>query len=317
MSHNDTPTIFLGIDVAKDFLQIDTAVLPKLSSVANTTAGIKILIKAIEKLKKTVHVVFEASGGYEQLLKDELHHAEIFLSVVHASRVRHYAKSMGVLAKNDALDASIITRYAQAKGVKLVPCAAPSATQLDLRELSDRRAQLIKMRVMEQNRFAGHRHAAVIKDAKKLIEYLTKQIDQIDVMLNKLAVKDGELQQKVERLSQVKGVGATTALAVLATLPELGTLNRREVASLAGLAPRDHDSGTYRGRRYIKGGRPEARRALYMAAVSASRSNPVLVSFYKKKREQGKPAKVALTAVMRKLLCVMNTLIKNPEFSLA
>lgn len=315
MSLNDPSTIYLGVDIDKSFLQIDTSVLPKLQPrIPNTAAGFKVLIKAIQKLSSPVHVVFEPSGGYERPLKDALHQADIRLSLVHANRIRCFIQACGVFAKTDAIDSSMITRF----GERMQPAAtkSPTPTQRDLQELTERRAQLVKLHVMEQNRFPTHRHPAIIKSAKATLDHLKKQIEQMDALLQKLTVEDEELQYKVKRLGEIQGVGPITALGVLAAMPELGLLNRREVASLGGLAPRNQDSGAKQGRRYIGGGRAGARRSLYMAAVSASRCNPVLAPFYQKLRAQGKSAKTALTAVMRKLLCVMNTMLKNPEFKL-
>lgn len=307
--------IYLGVDIDKNFLEIDTSVLPKQPArIPNTAAGFKTLIKAIQKLPSPVHVVFEPSGGYERPLKDALHQADVPLSLVHANRIRCFIQACGVFAKTDAIDAAMITRF----GTQMRPTVtkAPTSTQRDLQELTERRTQLIKLHVMEQNRFATHRHPKIIKSAKATLDHLQKQIEQIDALLEELTAQDEELQYKMKRLVQIQGVGSTTALGVLAAMPELGLLNRREVASLGGLAPRNQDSGTKQGRRYIGGGRAGARRSLYMAALSASRCNPVLKPFFNKLREQGKSGKSALTAVMRKLLCVMNTTLKNPEFKL-
>lgn len=203
-------------------------------------------------------------------------------------------------------------------GAQMKPATtkAPTSTQRDLQELTERRTQLVKLHVMEQNRLPTHRHPRIIKSAKATLDHLQKQIDQIDAQLKELTDQDEELHYKVKRLVEIQGVGPITALGVLAAMPELGSLNRREVASLAGLAPRNHDSGSKQGRRFISGGRAEARRPLYMAAMSACRCNLVLAPFFKKLREQGKAGKTALTAVMRKLLCTMNALLKNPEFKL-
>lgn len=310
-----TATIHLGIDIAKDFLQLDTAVLPRLPRVPNTAVGFATLLKALKKLKGTVHVVFEATGGYERALMDCLHEAGIVLSLLHPGRVRAFARACGLLAKTDALDAAVLTRFAR----QMEPAPTPRLTEVqrDLQELSQRRAQLVKLMVMEKNRLPAHRHPALRQAARETVKHLEEQIARIDALLAELVRGDATLHSQVQRLSQVQGVGPATAMALLAAMPELGSLNRRQAAALAGLAPRNRDSGSLQARRTIGGGRVQARRALYMAAVSASRHNPVLAPFYQKLKAQGKPSKIALTALMRKLLSTINSLLKNPTFLLA
>lgn len=322
MRPNDSPQIIhLGIDVAKDSLQVDNTVLPALPVVPNTKAGHQRLIKAILKLKtkakalSQVHVVLEATGGYERPLMDALHQAAIPVSRMNAARVRAFATATGTLAKTDPIDARMLTLFGQ----KMAP--APTVqltdTQRELAEITQRRTQLIKLLVMEKNRLPTHSHPILIKQAQKGLQALQKQIDQLDALVTKLSQQNPDLQQKIQRLCQLKGVSTVTAQGVLAAMPELGTLNRRQAASLAGLAPRNRDSGSKEGRRYISGGRTEVRRALYMAALTASHHNPILKTFYQHLINEGKAPKLALTAVMRKLLSVMNQLIKNPDFTLA
>ena len=217
--------IYLGIDIAKDFLQIDTAILPRLPQVPNTQAGCKTLLKAITKLPHPVHVVFEATGGYERPLLDALHQAAIPLSLLHPARVRDFAKACGLRAKTDALDAAVLTRFASQ--MKPAPTPQPTQTQRDLQELTQRRTQLLKLLVMEKNRLPTHHHPALRQAAQETVDHLQAQIDHLDTLLQELAASDPALQQNVQRLSQIQGVGETTALAVLTALPELGSLNRR------------------------------------------------------------------------------------------
>jgi transposase len=318
MSTEDTsPTIYLGIDVAKDSLQIDAALLPALPSVPNTRAGHQRLLKALLKLKKKgrPHLILEATGGYERPLEDALHDADISFTRIHPKRVRALAEVHGILAKTDALDAQVLTLFG--RQIKPAPTARPTRTQRDLSDFSQRRAQLISLLVREKNRLHTHAHPEVIKEAEQTITLLQQQIEQWDARILKLGEHDPVLKDKVHRLSQLQGVAATTAHGVLAAMPELGTMNRQQVAALAGLAPRNRDSGNVKGKRTIGGGRATARRALYMAAVSASRCNPVLKPFYQRMISAGKPPKTALTAVMRKLLTTMNKMIKDPNFTLA
>ncbi len=322
MSPEDTvPTIYLGIDVAKDSLQIDVAVLPALASVPNTREGHQRLLKALHKLKTkhkdkvSFHVIFEATGGYERLLEASLHDADITFSRIHPKRGRSLVDAHGVLAKTDAIDAHWLTRFGQ--DIKPAPTLKPTQTQRDLTDFNVRRSQLMSELVKEKNRLHTHANPAVIKEAEQTIAFLKKQIEYWDNRICALGAHDPVLHDKVQRLSQLQGVGATTAHGVLAALPELGTMNRQQVAALAGLAPRNRDSGTVKGKRTIGGGRAQARRALYMAAVSASRCNPVLKPYYNRLINDGKAPKTALTAVMRKLLCTMNQMLKDPLFTLA
>lgn len=319
MSPVDTPTIYLGLDIAKDSLQLDATVLPALPSVPNTRAGHQRLCKALHKLqtqtKTQVHLVLEATGGYERLLEDCLHEANILFSRVMPKRVRSLADAHSILAKTDAIDAKVLTLFGQK--INPSPTQPQSPSQRDLADFTQRRNQLMSMLVQEKNRLPAHRHPEIIKEAKNTIAQLNKKIEHYDVLIRELGTQDVALSNNVKRLCQIKGVASTTAYSVLAAMPELGTLNRREVAALAGLAPRNRDSGAKQGKRVITGGRAHARRALYMAALSASRSNSILQPFYQNLINSGKPAKSALTAVMRKLICLMNNLLKNPDFTLA
>lgn len=316
MSQNNTPIIHIGADVAKRTLQIDPAHLRCPAQIHNTSADIQSFIRAISRIKDaTPHVVLEATGGYERRLRLALHEAGISLSLVPPSRVRYFARAVGQEAKTDALDALILTRYGQQ--MKPSPTQAPTPGQLELKELVTRRQQIQDLLVAEKNRVDGHHLADVQEDARQLREFLEKQIAGLDRRIARFIEQDAGLKDKAARLMQLQGVGKTTASGILAVLPELGTLSRRQVSALAGLAPRNRDSGAYSGRRTIGGGRGQVRRVLYMAALSASRMNPRLKPLYDRLVEAGKPPKLALTAVMRQLLCVMNSLLKNPNFVLA
>lgn len=318
MSPNNTPIIYVGVDVAKLTLQIDPTHLG-LAQVDNTAAGLKTLLKALAKLQRksnaTVHLVCEATGGHERLLVEALHEASIPLSVLNAARARAFAKASGEEAKTDAIDALVLTSF----GVQMkpAPTTPPSPQQRYLSSLVSRRTQLVDMLVMEKNRLPTHTEPQVLKLAKLTLKHLQTQIDKLEALIAEHTKHTAELQQRVARLCLMQGVGQVTATGLLATLPELGTFNRGQIAALAGLAPRNRDSGQYKGKRMIKGGRAPVRRYLYMAALSASRTNTKLKALYQRLIQKGKPAKVALTAVMRQLLCVLNSLLKYPNFSLA
>ncbi|MEZ0276326.1 MAG: IS110 family transposase [Roseimicrobium sp.] len=318
MSKNHLTIIHLGVDVAKLTLQLDPTHLG-ISQVPNTSAGLKTLLKALAKLQRTsgaqVHLLCEATSSYHRLLVDTMHREGITISVLHANRVRSFAKALGKHAKTDAIDALVLTHFGQ----KMMPApTAPVPKEYSqLQALMTRRTQLVDMLVMEKNRMEGHTLPEVLKQARHTIKHLETQIAKLDAMLKSFVNQSEQLRHQTDRMCQLQGVGTTTATGLLATMPELGTLGRREIASLAGLAPQVRESGKYKGQRTIGGGRAPARRYLYMAALTASRMNPKLKALYQRLIAKGKPAKVALTAVMRQLLTVLNSLLKNPNFSLA
>lgn len=318
MSTNNTTTIHMGVDVAKLTLQLDPTHLG-IAQVDNTAASLKTLLKAVARLqrksKATVHLVCEATGGHERLLVEAAHEAGIPISVLHAARARAFAKALGKEAKTDAIDALMLTCFGQQ--MHPPPTTPPTPEQRYLTSLVSRRAQLVDMLVMEKNRLPTHTEQAVLKLAKLTLKHLQAQIAKIEELLAQHTARTEELQHRVQRLCLLQGVGTITATGLAATLPELGKLNRAQIAALAGLAPRNRDSGAFKGKRTIGGGRAPVRRYLYMAALTARRMNPKLNALYQRLIEKGKPAKVALTAVMRQMLCVLNSLLKNPDFSLA
>jgi transposase len=311
MSQNNSPILYLGIDVAKDELVLDPHRLPKLLRAANSAAGHRHILKALQRAypKASVQVILEATGGYEQALVEALRAAQIPVSVVMPGRVRKFAQALGK-AKTDPIDAAVLSAFGSV--VQPSPTKALSDTEQQLRELSRRRRQLQQMHTQELNRDLTTADCPVLRrTATALLAALKKQIAALETALRALQKADPLLDAKVTTLCAIDSVGPTTALAALAAVPELGTLNRHEVASLAGLAPQNRDSGQSTGRRFIGGGRPEARHALYMAAVCAARCNPVLQPLYQRLRDNGKPAKVALTALMRQLLIHMNSKLKS------
>lgn len=320
MSTNDTaPIIHLGIDVAKDSLQVDPILPGGPSSIANEPKAIKPLLKRIaswgKRTRSNVRVVCEATGGYERNLLDALHDAGVGVCLVQPRRVRNFAESAGIHAKTDAIDAAVLTRF----GTKMepLPTPPPAPVQRELSALSRRRSQFVEMMAKEKNRARGILPAEIRKMAAETLRHFKGQIAKLDKMIAALIAREEDLAYKAARLCQLQGVAAVTAGAVLAVLPELGTLSARQMASLAGLAPQPRDSGKFKGRRTIGGGRAPARKALYMAALTAARMNPKLKALYDRLLAKGKPKKLALTAVMRQLLTVMNSLIKNPDFTLA
>lgn len=299
--------VYVGVDVAKAYL--DVAWEQESWRVANDATGTNALVKRLVQIAGSVQVICEASGGYERALIQALQRGGIKVSLVQASRVRQYARASGILAKTDSIDARVLCGFGQA--IRPPAAAAPKPHQEKLREVESQRRHLSRLLVAEQNRRAQLTDKALLKLSKRLIDQVKKQIAQIDLLVQRVIEQSEELTSKAQKLTAVCGVGPRTAALLLAQMPELGELNRREAAALAGLAPFNRDSGTARGKRAIFGGRRAVRCGLYMAALVASRHNPVLANFYQRLRSAGKPPKLALTATMRKLLIVLNSSLKT------
>jgi transposase len=294
-----------AIEVGKHRLEIVLGSAGELWSEANEPRAIKRLVKRLVKAG-CVRVLIEG-GSYQNVLVAALRAAELPVVIINPRRVREFAKSIGQLAKTDRIDARVLALY----GERVQPPLRelPDEQSQALRALWVRREQLIEMLVMEQNRLE-HASQVLHRALRAHIDYLRKQIKRADDDLDR-AVRDSTLWDKYELLSSVPGVGPVLSVALLSDLPELGRLNRTEIAALAGVAPFNQDSGTLRGQRKIEGGRPRLRRVLYIATVAAVRCNPVLKPFYLRLRAGGKPAKLALVAAMRRLLLILNAMLKS------
>lgn len=303
-------TVHVGIDVSKDTLDVSAPLRKR--SFANTAQGHRTLVAALLRLGP-VHVVCEATGGYERAVVDALHQVGVPVSVVNPRQVRDFARSQGRLAKTDQIDSQVLADYGQA--IQPKPTPPCSAEQRQLEQWIARRRQLLDMLQMEQCRLQQTSDAALRRAIRSIVHTLKAQIHRVEHQLQKLLEAVPAWARAVKQLCTVKGVGFITALSLLATLPEIGHLNRRQAAALAGLAPFNRDSGKARGRRMIGGGRPGVRQALYMAALVASVRNPTFKAFYQRLRNAGKPGKVALTAVMRKLLIHLNCIMKPLTFA--
>lgn len=312
MSLNTNSIIYAGLDIAKLNLQLHLA--GRCYDLPYTAAGLRRLLKLLAS-HPNVHVVCEASGGYEREVVAACHQAEVPISVTNPAHVRHFARAQGQRAKTDRIDAAVLSAYGQALHPK--PTPARTQSQKHLTELVRRRAQLVTLLAAQRLEAQALTLPALRRQAQSLLRRLERDLEQIEVQLTQLCAQTEELQGRVEKLHAIAGVGTITAMSVLAELPELGALNRRQVAALAGLAPHPRESGLWQGRRAIGGGRAAVRRSVYMAALVAARFNPCLRAFYQQLRAKGKPAKVALTAVMRKLIVLMNHVLKNPNFILA
>jgi transposase len=313
MSQNNLPTVYAGVDVAKASLAFHFQ--GRSYCLANDPKGIARLLCILGKASSPVHVVLEATGGYEQPLVRSLHNAGIALSVVEPARVRAFARAKGLRAKTDPIDAAALQAFGEA--IAPAPTTAPSACQQRLGALVLRRRQLLDYVVMEANRCAHYCEALTRRQAAALLKALRNQISQCDQAIAAVIAEDETLAAKAARLQEVPGVGAVTATTLLAEMPELGTLRDEGAAALAGLAPFNRDSGPYAGSRRIAGGRATVRCALHMAALAATRHDPILKAFYQRLLAAGKKKMVALVAVMRKLIILLNRLLKYPAFTLA
>jgi len=304
-------TMYTGLDIAKHNLQLHLA--GRIHDLANTAAGHRQLCKLLAA-QPGAQVICEATGGYEREVVAALHAAQVPVSVLNPARVRNFARAQGQRAKTDDLDAAVLTAYGQALQPK--PTAPRTEPEQQLTALVRRRAQIVDLLVAQRLQASQLTLPTLRRQAQRLMRRLEQDVAEIEAQLKELRSRVATLQVRAEKLEAIMGVGTVTALGVLAELPELGTLNRQQAAALAGLAPHPRDSGQWQGRRSIGGGRSQVRRALYMAALVASRSNRQLKIFYQRLRAAGKPAKVALTAVMRKLVVLMNQILKNPNFVL-
>ena len=303
---------YVGLDIAKDQLDycINDAAEGRTPNTPEARAGF------IEKLKLlgTARVICEASGGYEKIVVAELLAAGIEMCVVQPGRVRAFAYAEGLLAKTDRIDARLLRRYGEKIAPRLaVPTDAATAT---LRELIEHRRQLTTQLSEVEGRLAlaGPTLRKLLQRQKT---FLQKQLKSVDAMIGDHINHDPDLRSKSERLQQVTGVGPVLSATLLAYVPELGKIESAQLSALIGVAPYPKDSGTMHAPRHVRGGRAQVRHVLYMAAVSAARSNPILAAFYQRLLANGKPAKVCLIAVMRKMVCLMNRLIKDPDFVLA
>lgn len=298
---------FVGIDVSKDCL--DVAVLPsgKSWSTANQDEDIQSLVKRIRSLEPEL-IVLEATARLEMPLVGALAAGGLPVAVVNPRHVRDFARASGILAKTDRIDAQVLARFGEVMKPEVRPLKDKDTQELTA--LMTRRRQLMGMLVAEKSRLTAA-PKAVCKDIKTHIAWLEKRLRDMDDHLADTIKNSSVWREKDALLQSVPGVGPVLSTSLLAGLPGLGSLNRRQIAALVGVAPFNRDSGAFRGKRSVWGGRGHLRSVLFMATLSAIRSNPVIRTFYRRLREAGKPPKVALTACMRKLLVILNAMIKS------
>lgn len=299
---------FVGIDVSKATLDAYIEPAGETLHVGHDEEGIGRLVERLKEVDPAL-IVMEATGGLEVRLASELACAGLPVAVINPRQARDFAKATGQLAKTDQVDAAMLAAFARAIRPQTRPLKDADTRALD--EMVSRRRQLIAMRVQETLRLGAATSKPMQKSLKVHIAWLDKRIAEIDGDLNRRLRESDIWRAKDDLLRAIPGVGAITSLTMLAKCPELGTLNRREIAALTGVAPLANDSGKHRGKRFIWGGRAEVRTVLYMAAVSAMRCNAAIKAFAERLKQAGKPPKVVIVACMRKLLTIMNAMLKN------
>ena len=299
-------SIVIGIDVAKE--QLDVATPKGVLQAPNTPEGHRHLIKQLAKWSID-SIIVEATGGYERAVVAEMAAADLPIIVVNPRQVRDFARATGQLAKTDAIDAKMLAKFGQAVRPEQRPL--PSEKQRELQQQLARRRQLVGMLTSENNRLQQTTDTLVRNTIEAVGETLKEQLEKLDQCLQRTIEETPAWREKENLLRSVPGVGPQTALALLVELPELGSCSRQQIAALVGVAPINRDSGKYRGRRTTWGGRASVRSALYMATLVATRYNPVIRAHYKHLQEIGKRKKVALVACMRKLLCMLNAILRD------
>ncbi len=303
----ESEEVFIGIDVSKKRLDVASNIEKEIWGVANDKAGIDAIVKRCLELRPQL-VVVESTGGIEKNLVGELYAGGVPVALINPHRVREFARSIGLLAKTDRLDARLLARFGQA--VRPQPTRLPDEKEQLLAAMVLRRRQLIENRTAEKNRLLTA-HKAMQGSIEAHLKWLDAQIAELDRQINQFIQDDPNFKVKNEILRSVPGIGKVTSSLMIAALPELGHSDRKQIAALVGVAPMNFDSGFFRGKRRIKGGRADIRTVLYMATVSATRFNPVIREFYQRLLKNGKLKKVALVACMRKLLTILNALIRD------
>jgi transposase len=299
---------WIGIDVAKATLDFHLLPTGQSHQLPNTSQGHRELRKLLPDPAACL-IVLEATGGYEREVVADLLDAGYRVAVINPRRARDFAKAFGLVAKTDRIDAQVLARYAEV--VKPAPSEKTPEKQAEIQQLVTRRRQLIDLRTQESNRWQITRAKAARKSIQAVLNTLQRQIRDIEKAIEALLESDDDWRQRAQLIESVPGLGGVTAATVLADVPELGKLNRQQISALVGLAPYNNDSGPRKGKRSIAGGRKSVRSVLYMAALAAKRCNPVIKAFAQRLTQHGKPFKVVLTACMRKLLVILNSIVKS------
>jgi transposase len=302
------PAFFVGIDVAKDKLDMAYADSTQVLTVPNDSEGIRRLIDSLRQRRPSA-IVVEATGGLERAVLDALLDAGLPVALVNPGRVRHFATGIGILAKTDAIDAGVLAQFARLASPRMAKKRSENQTELDA--LVTCRRQLTHVRTEQTNRRQSTSSKLAQKAIDAVLKSINKQIEGLDQQIKKLIESDDDFNSIDKLLRSVPGVGAVLSSTLLAELSELGTTDRRSISSLVGVAPLNKDSGRSKGKRAIRGGRTSVRCVLYMATIAAMRFNPVIKRFAERLQKAGKLSKVTITACMRKLLTLLNVMVQN------
>jgi transposase len=301
---------YVGIDIAKHDFELACEPQQEHQHFDNDAKGIRTATKFLQQRQPDL-IVMEPTGGYEWPLVAELQAAGLPVAVVNARRIREFARAAGQLAKTDKLDAQVIARFA-----KVLPPPAQEALDQQTRTMKAlvaRRHQLVQMHTAESNRLEHAHDKAIVRSIRAILKTIKSQMDKVEQQIRDQIDRRAQLKQKAQHLESVPGIGETTASLLVTELPELGRLNRRQIAALVGVAPINRDSGTYRGKRMTGGGRRHLRARLFMPTLVAVRYNPAIRPFYQHLLDRGKTKMVALIAAMRKLLTILNTILNKNE----
>lgn len=304
------PSHVIGCDVAKQSITLFDTATAITRTIANTPAAIR---RWIATLAPACLVVCEPTGGHERLLLNGLVEAGHSCHRADTLRLKAFLRSLGTLAKTDAIDAQALARYGQERWTSLALFAPPEADRQALAELVSRRQHLIALKVAETNRLKGPGNAVLKQSCALMLRTLERELARIEAAIEAVLVRSQTLSHRVTVIEALPGVGRRTAMALAAFMPELGALSRRQAAALAGLAPHPRDSGTFRGYRRVRGGRPNIRASLFMAALAAARTNGPLGQFYKRLRANGKKPLVAIAALSRKIIVILNARLRDDQ----
>jgi transposase len=300
----------IGIDVAKQYFDLHCLKTGQDQRMENSTDGIRQCIALCSKIRPEL-IVMEATGGYELTLAGALQSEGFAVAVVNPRRIRDFARAAGQIAKTDTLDARIIARFAAT--LQPMPTEQINENTQKLKAMIARRSQLVELHTAESNRLEHANTRDIQRSIAAVLKVIQAQLANIDRQIEEHIRNTPQLQQRAENIDSVPGIGPTTAYLLVTELPELGRLNRRQIAALVGIAPIARDSGTFRGKRMTGGGRKNIRNRLFMPTLVAVRHNPVLKAYYRRLVSQGKCKMVALIAAMRKLICILNTMLKNNQ----
>lgn len=310
MAETAPQSTYVGIDVAKHTLDVAYSSKEPACQFANTPQGHAALVASL-KPHSVARIIVEATGGYERALVVELAAAALPVIVVNPKQVRDFARAIGRLAKTDAIDAAVLAQFGQAIQPEQRPL--PDEKSRQFQEILARRRQLVQMRTAEGNRLAQAHDQGVRKSIAAILKLLGRQLEHIERDMDEMIQDSPAWRAKEDLLQSVPGIGPQTVRMLLANVPELGNCSRQQIAALIGVAPINRDSGTFRGRRTISGGRADVRRTFYMATLAATQHNAIIRHHYQKLQKRGKRKKVALVACMRKLLCILNAMLRDQK----